>query len=335
MPSFSKELGSRFDDDLEICVDNYLMEYEENLIWRFIEDQFDATDKNRSRNSYARMRFSDTTWGKMIMDETIENPRSRTAKKFRRRFRLPYPLFKKLVEIVDDKNIFHMKYVSKIPTAARVLACLRILGRDTCGDDVEELSNIRESTAISIFHQFIEGMVKEVYPSFVKTPLQPGNGAYLREVLTVYANLGLPGCIGSMDGTRIKWAMCPKRLRHSCVGKEGFPTLVFQVVVDHFRRIQYVSSYYLGSNNDVTICHDDYFTRTILNGALDNISYKIYGPDGREFEVKGGYLITDGGFVDSIRFIDPDHTRLNRESVLWSEWVESVRKDVECAYSVS
>ena len=42
----------------------------------------------------------------------------------------------------------------------------------------------------------------------------------------------------------------------------------------------------------------------------------------------------DGGYVDSIAFVDPDKCRMSREAVLWSEWVESVRKDVECLFGI-
>ena len=113
-------------------------------------------------------------------------------------------------------------------------------------------------------------------------------------------------------------------------GKEGFPTLVFQVVVDHDRRIQYVSNYFYGANNDITICYNDLYTRQVLAGAFKDVSYELYDANGKSLLVKGGYLITDGGYVDNIVFIDPDHARMTRQSVLWSEWIESIRKDVEC-----
>jgi hypothetical protein len=29
-------------------------------------------------------------------------------------------------------------------------------------------------------------------------------------------------------------------------------------------------------------------------------------------------------------FVDPDHHRMTKQAVYWSEWLESVRKDVEC-----
>jgi hypothetical protein len=72
------------------------------------------------------------------------------------------------------------------------------------------------------------------------------------------------------------------------------------------------------------------YTRQVLAGAFKDVSYELYDANEKSLLVKGGYLITDGGYVDNIVFIDPDHARMTRQSVLWSEWIESIRKDVEC-----
>jgi hypothetical protein len=101
-------------------------------------------------------------------------------------------------------------------------------------------------------------------------------------------------------------------------------------LVDHFRKIQYISGYYLGSNNDQTLCHNDPFLLRVQHGFLDNVEFELYDNRGVKFPCKGGYYISDGGMVDCLRFVDPDHHRMLREVVLWSEWVESSRKDVEC-----
>jgi hypothetical protein len=105
---------------------------------------------------------------------------------------------------------------------------------------------------------------------------------------------------------------------------------VFLVAVDHFRRVIYVGKACLGSNNDVTIARDDVFIRRILNGLLNNVKYQLFDASGRKYWAKGGYLICDGGFIDHVSFIDPEKHRMERERILWSEWIESVRKDVEC-----
>jgi hypothetical protein len=109
---------------------------------------------------------------------------------------------------------------------------------------------------------------------------------------------------------------------------------IYEVLVDLLRRVQFVSRHFPGANNDQAICQNDRNTLAILNGKLSEVAYQVYNETGRQDWIKGGYLISDGGFIESSCFIDPDHQRMTREAVLWSEWVESVRKDVECKYFI-
>jgi hypothetical protein len=46
---------------------------------------------------------------------------------------------------------------------------------------------------------------------------------------------------------------------------------------------------------------------------------------------KGAYFITDGGMPKCNIFIDPIKNPCTKKETYWSEWLESVRKDVECA----
>ena len=87
----------------------------------------------------------------------------------------------------------------------------------------------------------------------------PPSGTRLKQVMDIYARLGIPGTIGSMDVTHVRWDRCPVYERHMHVGKEGYPTLAFQVVVDHSRLIHAVSRAFKGACNDQTIARNDEF----------------------------------------------------------------------------
>jgi hypothetical protein len=262
----------------------------------------------------------------------VTNPNTKEGRMFRRRFRLPFPCFTLLLQICKDYNIFDMKYDTKPILEAKILGCLRILGRGSCADEVNELSanTLGESTMNYVFKKFIVNMTNRVYNLFINPP----QGEYLREVQATYAALGLPGCCGSMDCTHVKWTLCPKGKKHHASGKDGFPTLVFQVVVDHNKRVMHVSQSFLGSVNDKTICENDLFSLGIKHGSLQHVEYELYDSCGIKYRCKGGYLIVDGGYIDCICFIDPDKHHLHRDGVLWSEWLESVRKDVECFFGI-
>lgn len=49
----------------------------------------------------------------------------------------------------------------------------------------------------------------------------------LRQDAAVYNRLGFPGCIASIDGTKIYWDKCPEKSRNYNIGKEKTPCLGF------------------------------------------------------------------------------------------------------------
>ena len=110
------------------------------------------------------------------------------------------------------------------------MVSLRILGRDNDCDTISEMSMMGESTINNIFKQFVKGFADMYYTDFIKFP----EGQELSRVMEVYRMLGLPGACGSMDGTHVKWAVCPKYLHHACKGKEGYPTLAWLISVSLF-----------------------------------------------------------------------------------------------------
>jgi Plant transposon protein len=92
------------------------------------------------------------------------------------------------------------------------------------------MAEVGRSTVAPIFTQFVTGFARHFRKDFIYMPDDEDD---LRRVLDIYTRLGFPGCIGSMDCTHIKWLTCPSALSNRCTGKEGYPTLGFQVLVDH------------------------------------------------------------------------------------------------------
>jgi hypothetical protein len=57
-----------------------------------------------------------------------------------------------------------------------------------------------------------------------------------------YIIVGLPGCASSVDCVHVFWDACPPApLQIRCKGKEKYPTLVFEVVVSHIKKILSIS----------------------------------------------------------------------------------------------
>ena len=118
-----------------------------------IEDEFNNIEEfdfdvgyeqlftKKTRNTPKRKNHWDSNWGRMLQDPDLLNSWTKSAKKFRRRFRITYPLFLYLVELCKEVNLFEIKRIKgSVPTEIRILIGLRMLGRGNCGDDIEELS---------------------------------------------------------------------------------------------------------------------------------------------------------------------------------------------------
>ncbi|KAJ1429659.1 hypothetical protein B484DRAFT_479390 [Ochromonadaceae sp. CCMP2298] len=136
----------------------------------------EAEEEERDREEWKRQshnRAKDlwgTTWGRLLLDPKLNEPKSWEHRTFVRRFRLPYQLFKQLVVQATEVNLFNQQRQGKIPLEFKLLIGLRILGRDACADDLDEALNIGGSTINNIFKQFVTGMATKLYDRHVHVP---------------------------------------------------------------------------------------------------------------------------------------------------------------------
>ena len=119
----------------------------------------------------------------------------------------------------------------------------------------EAAMKIRCDPSLKVFTKFVLSFIYKFGKEFTKIP----EGEDLKKVMDIYAKLGFPGCIGSIDATHLKWSMFPKSLSNICGGKESFPAIAYQVVVDHSRRVLHITQGMYGSLNDITITKYDAF----------------------------------------------------------------------------
>jgi len=300
--------------------------------WKiFVPDDHDGIELEppRRRQRTPAVDYTQTTWYRWMMDPSIEDENSRLGKLFRLRFRMPYLMFRDyLIPLVRRANIFSSAANVRIPLEIKVLCALRILGRGSYCDDISEMSQVPLSTVNSIFKDFVIGFTSAYFSEFVRFP----EGQRRRDVMEMYSLLGFPGCIGSMDATHVRLGKCPFSLINVCKGKEGYPSLAWMVIVDHARMALYVSDAYLGATNDKTMCNVDPFLRDIQRGLFSEVEFFVVDDNGLRQRCKGAWLLCDGGMLKKACFIDPMHERTSFDEVLWSEWAESTRKDVECFF---
>ena len=275
-----------------------------------------------------------TCWGEImseINDELLQSggveSNSTAQKLFRLRFRVPYSMIRNMVQKCIDANIFGRTIIG---VEFKLLRCLRILGRNHVGDDVVEHLKIGGKTVNKMFKTFLRAYADKYYSKYVYVP----EGEEMDAVVQDYTRMGFPGCVGSMDVTHVFWHKCPVSLRHLCSGRYSSPTLAFQLVCSHSRMIHHVSKPFYGATNDITITYNDTYPREVMMGQRHNDrTFTTYNREGGVTYWRGGYLLVDGGYPKCFAFIDPALSDYEYHTVVWSEWHESIRKDVERTFN--
>ena len=301
------------------------------------------TDPNTGKRSVMTYDHS-VWWQRYIVNAQSGNPT--WEKKFRKRFRLPYESFLDLVEECKESSYFQQwwgttyHYYNKkrpVPLQLLVLSVLRYLGRGWTMDDLEEVTVINEETIRQFIHQFIEFGSTTLYNKYVKAPLSTEE---LKDCAAEYTEAGLPGTIGSTDATHIVIEKCAYRLRQLHLGyKLTHTARTYNLTVNHHRRILSSTSGHPSTFNDKSLILFDDFCHSIKDGIYDD-KYEFelydYDRDGKHIKMKyrGCWLIVDNGYLNWSITVPPLKSSVLRREIRFSEWIESMCKDVECAFGI-
>ena len=111
--------------------------------------------------------------------------------KFRRRFRMPYEQFLKVLEDMKDEELFcrwsnacDAVGQQASPLELLLLGSLRYLGRGWTFDDLEESTAISEETHRQFFHVFITWGSTKLFDAFVRMP-QTAASTYISIILVL------------------------------------------------------------------------------------------------------------------------------------------------------
>ena len=301
--------------------------------------------RKKTRNMYARKPQADSTWSRdylipTLREKYIVDPHGRDAKKFRRLFRVPYDLFVGLVGIckerwwkdwTPEKVDAAGKLVSSLEL--KVLGALYVLGTGATQHQVGVQTNLSEEVHRCFFLSWISKM-SSIKMEYI---FMPTNDEQFERVVGEYSTRGLPGCVGSVDCVHVGWDKCPSMYHSLYTGKEGFPSIAYEVICTSRKFIQSVSVGHPGSRNDKHIVRTDDSVMQLLegNGWLQSKAWKAAGPDGRNLSFFGVYLICDGGYHRWPCLISPVKAGVPGSAVMkWSSKVESVRKDIEGVFGI-
>jgi hypothetical protein len=219
------------------------------------------------------------------------------------------------------------------PIELLLLGSLRFLGRGWTLDDLEESTFIHREVHRVFFHQFIEFGASMLYPKFIT---MPESLEELKECEFAYRIAGFPGCIGSTDATHIPLEKVSFRTRQEHLGyKSSSTTRTYNLTVNHKRRILHSTTGHPGRWNDKTLVRFDSFMDELRHGAFDqSMTFDLLLASGEKINMCGAYVIVDNGYLNWSTTVPPMKDSSYRSEIRFSQWLESLRKDVECTFGI-
>ena len=218
-----------------------------------------------------------------------------------------------------------------------LLGSLRYIGRGWTFDDVHEANGISREVNRIFFEAFIEYGSTCLYKKHV---LDLANSISISEHEKLFRQAGFNGCIGSTDATHVSMLNCAS---WASIGHKGFklsfPARSYNMTVSHSRMILGTTSGHPSTWNDKTLIQFDPLISKIKFGHVpEDFEFSLFERDtnGNIVEVTylGVWFIVDNGYLNWSRTIPPVKDAMSYETLRFSEWLESMRKDVECTFGI-
>jgi hypothetical protein len=219
------------------------------------------------------------------------------------------------------------------PMPLLMMGSLRYLGRGLTFDNLEECTFISRDVHHVFFHAFIKYGATKLYQKYVT---MPESIEVLRECEKAYCIAKFPGCIGSTDATHIPLDKVAFSLRQAHLGyKNSVTTQTYNLNVNHKRQVLNSTTGHPGRWNDKTLIRFDPFISHLQRSSFDNkMTFQLSTNQGTPISVKGAYVIVDNGCLDWSTTVPPFKDSINKTEVRFSQWLESLRKDVECTFGI-
>ena len=285
--------------------------------------------------------YEDSTWWRLY----IETPPTgkRLLKIFRNRFRLPYDEFEKLAKDILSHELFarwtHDDACGYKCSDIRLLllGTLRYLGRAHTFDDASESTYISVEVHRQFLMAFIEYGSTVLYQKYVLNSLNTVDTARIEKIFRL---AGFNGAMGSSDGTHIGMLCCPSWAFHNHKGfKLAMPSRNYNATVTHWKQILGTTCGHPGTWNDKSLILFDELIQGVHEGKLmDKEEFKLFelNKDGivEEVTYQGAWFIVDNGYLNWSTTVPPMKHPITYEEIRFSEWLESMRKDVECTFGI-
>ena len=285
--------------------------------------------------------FKDSSWYTLYLQSPPVG--KRLLKIFRNRFRIPYDEFLKLADDILADDLFsrwsNKDACGSKPSDVRLLllGALRYLGRAHTFDDACESTYISAEVHRQFFDAFIEYGSGVLYDKYVLKALDKTDTSAIEKIFRL---AGFNGCMGSSDGTHVGMLCCPS---WAFINHKGFklaiPSRNYNATVTHWKQILGSTCGHPGTWNDKSIVLFDELIQGVHEGKLlADKEFKLFelNKDGIVEEIcyQGAWFIVDNGYLNWSTTIPPMKHPVTYEEIRFSEWMESMRKDVECTFGI-
>ena len=223
------------------------------------------------------------------------------------------------------------------PLELMILGALRYTGRGWTFDDLEEATGISEETHRRFYHQFIIVGSTILFKKYV---VQPTNNEEAQQHMHEMEQAGLHGAVGSTDATHVVIEKCAHRLTNNHLGgKMKHTARTYNITVNHRRRILSTTTGHPSRWNDKTLVRFDKFVSGIHDGSiLEDVEFELLERNEEgdivTIKYKGAWLIVDNGYLRWAVTVPPIKISSDQTELRWSQWMESIRKDVECCFGI-
>ena len=219
------------------------------------------------------------------------------------------------------------------PVSLKLLGTLRILGKGCSWDLLYELSGVSAEVHRRWTLAFVSKFALEMYPVYVHGPR---DNSEMETVTGLYAASGFPGCIGSTDCVHIRWERCPAVWSSAYRnGKHSYASIAYEMTVTHSKKFQSTTTGHYGTTSDETIVKFDGFVQQVrLDRRYTNAEFELQVGPNEWITERGVYLLVDGGYHKWCIMQCPIKHTPEVDQIRWSEFAESIRKDVECSFGI-
>ena len=214
-----------------------------------------------------------------------------------------------------------------------MLSFFRVLATGMPLNSFDEVAGCSESTMQLFFIPFAEWLVGQYEVEILSWPTTP---EMIEKIERPFKGLGLPGCIGSMDGVHVASDAVPVSLTGDHCGKESYPTVVFNVTSGHNRRVINVAGPFPGAFSDKNTVERDTFVEEVrTSGLYNSFDWQCFQANGMVRTIKGLWILCDQGYLSWRATICAFCSAVaGPMAVRWNRLVSATRKDIECTFGI-